>query len=169
VPGGLQWYKVYISVSYAYCPLPNRNQTFLTNLIFSEKTRYSASVTLGGTWCQWTMVSHRMHAAIMHPWQGHSDRWRAMSWCTDNLPVLSGQKPLTVYGWLTVRAGNERTTRNRPGKLSPTRAVRGLYKLAAHRLMMYWHVHQERPLHFLFLHFLILHSDVWKYQMIFAV
>jgi hypothetical protein len=65
---------------------------------------------------------------------------------------------------LTVRSGNERTTRNRPGKLSPTRAVRGLYKLAAQRLMMYWHVLLERPLHFL-----ILHSDVWKYQMLFAV
>jgi hypothetical protein len=53
---------------------------------------------------------------------------------------------------LTVRAGNERTARNRPGKLSPTRVVRGLYKLAAHRLMMYWHVNLERPLHFFILH-----------------
>jgi hypothetical protein len=96
------------------------------------------------------MVLHLVHAAIMHPWQGHSDRWRVMSWRTYNLPVLSGQKRMT----LTVRAGNERTARNRHGKLSPTRAARGLNKLAAHRLMMYWHVHLERPLHFL-----ILHSD----------
>ena len=56
-----------------------------------------------------------------------------MSLHTDNIPVLSSRKPLTVYGSHRQCAGSERTAHNRFGKLSPFRAVRELYKLAAHR------------------------------------
>ena len=88
---------------------------------------WRGGVTLGGTWCQrtlWTLVAHRVHTAIVHRWQGHPDRWRAMSSRTDIRPVWSSRKPLTMYGSNWLRAGSERTAPNRLGKLSSFRAVR---------------------------------------------